>query len=73
MNQLDNRASTFYIALYWAEFMAIEDESFQKLALELKDNRSQVVAELKLCQGISCNYIIITIINLYMIYITNTI
>jgi isocitrate dehydrogenase len=51
VNQLDNRASTFYIALYWAEFMAIEDETFSKIAIELKDNRTQIVTELKLCQG----------------------
>ena len=30
VNQLDNRASNFYIALYWAEFMALQDpENFQ--------------------------------------------
>lgn len=30
VNQLDNRASNFYIALYWAEFMAEQDpENFQ--------------------------------------------
>ena len=31
--------------------MAIEDETFIKIAIELKDNRSQIVSELKLCQG----------------------
>ena len=51
VNQLDNRASNFYIALYWAEFMAQVDPSFQPLATKLKDHRSQVVAELKQCQG----------------------
>jgi len=29
VNQLDNRASNFYIALYWAEFMAAEDPAFK--------------------------------------------
>jgi len=51
VNQLDNRASNFYIALYWAEFLAKEDPSFVKLAEKLKENRSQIVSELKQCQG----------------------
>ena len=51
VNQLDNRASNFYIGLYWAEFMALKDPEFQELATRLKDNRKKVVAELKLCQG----------------------
>jgi isocitrate dehydrogenase len=51
VNQLDNRASNFYISLYWAEFMAMEDPEFQELATKLKNNRQQVVEELKLCQG----------------------
>lgn len=52
VNQLDNRASNFYIALYWAEFMALQDpENFQELAIKLKDSRSQIVQELKISQG----------------------
>ena len=51
VNQLDNRASNFYIALYWAEFMATVDPEFQVLADKLKDNRQNVVEELKACQG----------------------
>ena len=51
VNELDNRASNFYVALYWAEFMAMEDPSYQDLATKLKDNRKQIVAELKMCQG----------------------
>jgi len=51
VNELDNRASNFYIALYWAEFMAMQDPSYQELATKLKDNRKQVVAELKMSQG----------------------
>ena len=51
VNQLDNRASNFYIALYWAEFMAAEDPEFAALANKLKDNRQAVVEELKACQG----------------------
>lgn len=51
MNQLDNRGSNFYIALYWAEFMAQEDPAFEGLAAKLKAARSDVVSELKVCQG----------------------
>lgn len=51
VNELDNRASNFYIALYWAEFMAKEDSEFQALATELKNSRKTIVEELKSCQG----------------------
>ncbi len=51
VNQLDNRASNFYIALYWAEFMALVDPSFEQLASTLRESRGQVVNELKGCQG----------------------
>jgi isocitrate dehydrogenase len=51
VNQLDNRASNFYIALYWAEFMAAVDPEYKALADALKSHRSEVVAELKSCQG----------------------
>jgi isocitrate dehydrogenase len=51
VNQLDNRASNFYIALYWAEFMAEVDSEFTVLATQLKEHRKDVVEELKACQG----------------------
>jgi isocitrate dehydrogenase len=52
VNQLDNRASTFYIALYWAEFLAKEDPAnFEGLASQLKDSRAKIVEEFKGCQG----------------------
>jgi isocitrate dehydrogenase len=52
VNQLDNRASNIYIAIYWAEFLAKEDpENFAKLSNKLKESRSQIVGELKGCQG----------------------
>lgn len=51
VNELDNRASNFYIALYWAEFMAMEDPEYHELARQLKDHRKEVVAQLKVCQG----------------------
>lgn len=52
VNELDNRASNFYLCLYWAELMVLNgDTTFKKLADELKEVRSQVVAELKASQG----------------------
>jgi isocitrate dehydrogenase len=51
VNQLDNRASNFYIALYWADFMAQQDPAFKGLADKLKESRSAIVGELKQCQG----------------------
>ena len=51
VNQLDNRASTFYVALYWADFLAKEDPSFATLADKLRDSRAKIVDELKGCQG----------------------
>lgn len=51
VNQIDNRASNFYIGLYWAEFMAEEDAEYQELANKLKNARSKIVEELKVSQG----------------------
>jgi len=51
VSQLDNRASNFYIGLYWAEFMAKVDPEYTGLAESLKNNRSKIVEELKACQG----------------------
>jgi isocitrate dehydrogenase len=51
VNQLDNRASNFYVALYWAEFLAQQDPSFAPLATRLRDSRGIIVEELKKCQG----------------------
>eukprot|EP00286_Rhodomonas_abbreviata_P022673 CAMPEP_0181307572 /NCGR_PEP_ID=MMETSP1101-20121128/10961_1 /TAXON_ID=46948 /ORGANISM="Rhodomonas abbreviata, Strain Caron Lab Isolate" /LENGTH=757 /DNA_ID=CAMNT_0023413817 /DNA_START=123 /DNA_END=2396 /DNA_ORIENTATION=- len=51
VNQLDNRASNFYIALYWAEAMAKSNSDFESLSAKLSEHRPEVVAELKQCQG----------------------
>jgi isocitrate dehydrogenase len=51
VNQLDNRAANFYIALYWAEFLAKEDGDFTALSNKLKECRSAIVNEFKGCQG----------------------
>merc|ERR1712159_302887 len=49
--QIDNRGSSFYIALYWAQSMAQHDESFVELAQNLTDNEQTILQELIDCQG----------------------
>jgi len=51
VNELDNRGSTFYIAMYWAEAMAKHDASFTPLADALKEGEQKIVEELINCQG----------------------
>ena len=51
VRQLDNRGSTFYIAMYWAEAMAKRDPAYKRLADELVANEEKIVAELIECQG----------------------
>jgi len=47
----DNRASNYYLALYWAEALAKEDKEFSALAKDLRANEAQIVGELNGCQG----------------------
>ena len=51
VNELDNRGSTFYIAMYWAEAMAKHDSEFEGLAKDLADNESKIIDDLIQCQG----------------------
>lgn len=51
VNEIDNRGSNFYIALYWADALAKHDTSFAGLAKELKSNEEQIMKELIECQG----------------------
>ncbi len=57
VNELDNRGSHFYLALYWAQAMASQDadaemaERFAPLATALADNEAAIVAELNDVQG----------------------
>merc|ERR1719421_1465616 len=44
--ELDNRGSTFYIALWWAEAMAKHDEAFKPLAEQLAAEESKILSEL---------------------------
>jgi isocitrate dehydrogenase len=55
--ELDNRGSHFYLALYWAQELAKQDEdaelknAFSNLAKELTDNEGNIVNELNEVQG----------------------
>ncbi|NMG76622.1 NADP-dependent isocitrate dehydrogenase [Aromatoleum diolicum] len=55
--QLDNRGSHFYLAMYWAEALAAQDEDaelkdrFAPLAKALADNAQKILAELSAVQG----------------------
>ena len=43
VNQLDNRGSNYYVALYWAEELAAKDPVWATLAQALKDNEEQII------------------------------
>jgi isocitrate dehydrogenase len=57
VNELDNRGSHFYLALYWAEALAAQDEDaalaerFAPVAKSLSDNEAKIVDELNAAQG----------------------
>jgi len=45
VNEIDNRATNFYIALYWAEYMAEHDDAYKPLFEKLSANREKIVSE----------------------------
>jgi isocitrate dehydrogenase len=55
--ELDNRGSHFYLALYWAQELAAQDDdaeladAFRSLAVRLAEGEDQIVAELADVQG----------------------
>jgi len=51
VNELDNRGSNFYIALYWSQAIAKQNPAFKELAKNLADNEEQILKELIECQG----------------------
>ena len=57
VNQLDNRGSHYYLAMYWAEAMAAQDEfenlkvRFAPVAKSLAENEEAILAELDAAQG----------------------
>jgi isocitrate dehydrogenase len=59
VNELDNRGSHFYLAMYWAEALAQQTEDaalqaqFVPLAKSLIENEATIVAELNAAQGVA--------------------
>ncbi|PID57724.1 isocitrate dehydrogenase (NADP(+)) [candidate division KSB3 bacterium] len=57
VNELDNRGSTFYLTLYWAQALAEQDEDawlkarFAEAAEKLAQNETQITEELLAAQG----------------------
>jgi len=56
VGEIDNRGSHYYLALYWAEALAAQDDAelkahFQPLAAQLSENESTITAELDAAQG----------------------
>ena len=57
VGELDNRGSHFYLALYWAQALAAQDEDaalktrFMPLAKALADNEARIIGELNGAQG----------------------
>ncbi len=56
-NEIDNRGSTFYLSMYWAQALAAQDkdaklkERFAKVAKELEENENRINEELLAVQG----------------------
>ncbi len=58
VNELDNRGSHFYLAMYWAEALASQGKDaelkaeFEKVYKELADNETKIITELNAVQGV---------------------
>ena len=59
VNELDNRGSHFYLAMYWAEALAAQSEDaelarhFSSAATAMVENEARIVAELNSAQGVA--------------------
>ncbi|MBU2494660.1 MAG: NADP-dependent isocitrate dehydrogenase [Bacteroidetes bacterium] len=57
VNEIDNRGSSFYLALYWADALSEQNNDmemkkrFANISEELKNNEEKIVEELIVCQG----------------------
>jgi isocitrate dehydrogenase len=57
VNEIDNRGSTFYLAMYWAQTLAAQSTDasmqarFAKVAKELEENEAKITEELLAAQG----------------------
>src|SRR5690554_992405 len=58
VKELDNRGSHFYLALYWAQALASQDEDqelksyFSEMARDLENNHDKILEELNGAQGV---------------------
>jgi isocitrate dehydrogenase len=61
INELDNRGSHFYLAMYWAEALSNQDKDadlkaeFSEIAKAMKENEDKVIDELNEAQGSPVN------------------
>lgn len=57
VNELDNRGSSFYIAMYWAQAVADQNDdsdlktTFRPIAMALTENENKIISELNAVQG----------------------
>merc|ERR1712083_60491 len=51
VNEIDNRATNFYVTLYWAEALAEVDPTFKPIFEKLSAARHDIVTEFQGCQG----------------------
>ena len=51
VNQIDNRATNFYVTLYWSDFLSQEDPTYKPLFQQLSEARPKIIEEFKNCQG----------------------
>ena len=57
VNEIDNRGSTFYLAMYWAQALATQNKDaevqtrFAKVAKQLEENETKITDELLAAQG----------------------
>jgi len=57
VKELDNRGSHFYLTMYWADALGNQSEDvelrgrFSKLAMKLKEHKSEIITEFKSAQG----------------------
>jgi len=57
VNEIDNRASTFYLAMYWAQALAEQGDDadlkseFESIAKQMSDNEDTITKEMLDAQG----------------------
>lgn len=51
VNQIDNRATNYYVTLYWTDFLSQEDPAYKPMFDALSAKRNEIVEEFKHSQG----------------------